>query len=158
MVNYSGSNLETFSNLLTPDITHLSIQSLRSIYLDSALVARLPGKTGSQYTIFLPFTAQIGFSKPLMHDRLVLTFGVQYRDLPGYYAYGYIKINYFLKADMVISASAGSGGYSLLNAGLEFSKSWKYIDVTVGSSNLFGLILPSYYPGTAFYIRLASSF
>jgi hypothetical protein len=155
-VNYTGANVDSFQGIVIPNITNLS--NLANLNIDSTLTSKLPSKTNNQYTIFLPFNAQVAFSKPLMHDRLVLTFGVTYRYIPGYYVYGYAKVNYFLKPDMVISVSAGSGGYSLFNPGLEFSKSWKYFDFTVGSSNMLGLVLPSYYPGTGIYLRLASSF
>ncbi len=81
-----------------------------------------------------------------------------YRYLPQYYVYGFAKVNYFIKPDMVFSASAGAGGYSLFNLGAEFSKSWKYFDFTVGSSNLIGLMAPTHFPGAAVYLRMGTSF
>ena len=59
---------------------------------------------------------------------------------------------------MVISASAGAGGYSLFDLGFEFAKSWKYFDLAVGSSNLIGLVAPSIYPGSGLYLRLGTTF
>jgi len=59
---------------------------------------------------------------------------------------------------MIFSASVGAGGYSLCDVGVEFAKSWKYFDFAVGSSNLLGLVLPNYYSGSAFYLRLGTTF
>ena len=55
---------------------------------------------------------------------------------------------------MVISASAGAGGYSLFDLGFEFAKYWKYFDLAVGSSNLIGLVAPGYYSGSGLYLKL----
>jgi hypothetical protein len=59
---------------------------------------------------------------------------------------------------MVFSVSAGGGNYSLFNLGAEFSKSWKYFDFALGTSNLIGLVAPAHYTGTGLYLRLATSF
>ena len=157
-LNYSGVNNVNFQGIVIPNLLNFSSQTFDTLNLDSALLSKLPAKTNNQYSIFLPFTANLAFSKPLMHDRLVLTFGVQYRYLPRYYAYGYIKANYFLKPDMVISASAGAGGYSLFDVGLEFAKSWKYFDLAIGSSNMVGLVAPGVYSGSGLYIKLGTTF
>ena len=157
-VNYSGSNYVEFHGIVIPDLTTFSAQTFDTLNIDSALKSKLPAKTNNSYSVFLPFQAQIIFSKPLLHDKLVLSVGAQYRHLPGYNVYGFAKLNYFMKRDMVISATAGAGGYSLFNLGFDFSKSWKYLDLTIGSSNLIGLVVPSYYPGTGLYLRIASSF
>jgi hypothetical protein len=89
---------------------------------------------------------------------LVLSAGLQYRYIPKYKLYGYIKANYFIKPDMVFSASAGGGSYNLFNLGVEFAKSWKYFDFALGSGNLIGLIVPSHYTGTGLYVRVGCSF
>lgn len=156
--NYNGAQYDSIVGIYLPSITNLSAQTFDSLNLDSTLKSKLPGKSNNQYTTFMPFSFSATFSKPIMHDRLVLNFGFQYRDIPGYYAYGYAKVNYFIKPGMVFSASVGSGAYSLCNIGVEFSRSWKYFDFTVGTSNLLGLALPAYYPGSALYLRLASPF
>ena len=106
----------------------------------------------------MPFTASIVLSKPLFKNRLVLSAGLQYRHIPKYKAYGYVKANYFIKRDMVVSLSAGGGGYSLFNLGVEFAKSWKYFDFALGTANLIGLVAPNSYTGTGLYLRLATSF
>ncbi len=155
---FDGSGVDTFQGPFVPELKYLGPNAYASNHVDSSAIIKLPGKSNNQYTVFLPFNAQIAFSKPLMHDRLVLTFGIQYREIPFYYACGYAKVNYFLKPDMVISGTLSAGGYSLFNAGFEFSKSWKYFDLTLGSSNLIGLIAPAYYPGTGLFVRLGTSF
>ncbi len=157
-VNYSAAKYVVFKGIVIPDLTSFSSQTFDTLNLDSAVRANLPSKSNSKYSIFLPFTAQLVFSKPFLNNKLVLNVGLQYRYLPKYYAYGYAKVNYFLKPDMVVSVSAGAGGYSLFNLGLDFSKSWKYFDFSVGSANLLGLCIPSQMPGASLYLRMASTF
>ena len=157
-LNYSGANNVNFQGIVIPNLLNFSSATFDTLNLDSALLSKLPSKSNNQYSIFLPFTANLAFSKPLLHDRLVLTFGAQYRFLPKYYAYGYVKANYFLQPDMVISASAGAGGYSLFDLGFEFAKSWKYVDFAVGTSNLIGLVAPSVYSGSGLYLKLGTTF
>ena len=157
-LNYSGTNSVHFQGFVIPNLLNFSSQTFDTLNLDSALLSKLPAKTNNQYSIFLPFTANLAFSKPLLNDRLVLTLGVQYRFLPKYYAYGYVKANYFIKPDMIVSASAGAGGYSLFDLGFEFAKYWKYFDLAVGSSNLIGLVAPGYYSGSGLYLKLGTTF
>lgn len=157
-VNYSAQKFVVFKGITLPSLLEFSAATFDTLNLDSALRANLPSKTTNKYSIFMPFTAQIVFSKPLMNNRLVLNFGLQYRHLPGYYVYGYAKVNYFIKRDMQFSASVGTGAYSICNVGVEFSKSWKYFDLTFGTANLLGVVAPMYFPGTALFLRLGSSF
>ena len=157
-VNYSGSNNINFQGFAIPNLLQFSSQTFDTLNLDSALLSKLPSKSNNQYSVFLPFTADLIFSKPLLNDRLVLTAGVMYKHIPNYNAYGYVKANYFIAPDMLISASAGAGGYSLFDLGFEFAKTWKYFDVAVGSSNLIGLIAPAYYSGGALYLKLGATF
>jgi hypothetical protein len=157
-VNYSGTNNVDFQGFVIPNLLQFTSQTFDTLNLDSALTSKLPSKSNNQYTVFLPFTADLIFSKPLLNDRLVLTAGIQYRHIPNYYAYGYVKANYFLTSDMLISASAGAGGYSLFDLGFEFAKTWKYCDIAIGSSNLLGLIAPAYYSGGALYLKLGATF
>jgi hypothetical protein len=157
-VNYTAAKYVSFRGIVLPELSTFTSETFDTLRVDSAVKANLPAKTNNQYALFLPFTAQLIFSKPLMHDRLILNIGVQYRHLPGYYAYGFAKVNYFIKRDMVFSASLGGGAYSWANLGVEFSKSWKYFDFTIGTANLLGLCAPSYFPGTSVYLRLGSAF
>jgi len=157
-LNYSGSNNVNFQGFVIPNLLNFSSQTFDTLNLDSALLSKLPSKSNNQYSLFLPFTASLTFSKPLLNDRLVLTAAVQYKFLPRYYAYGYVKANYFIRPDMVISGSAGAGGYSLFDLGFEFAKSWKYFDLAVGSANLIGLVAPSVYSGSGFYLKLGTTF
>jgi hypothetical protein len=157
-VNYSGANNVHFTGIVIPDLLHFSSQTFDTLNLDSAVRSYLPTKSNNSYSLFIPFTANIAFSKPLLHDHLVLTLGLQYHNVPNYYPYAYVKVNYFLPKSMVVSASLGAGGYSLCNVGFEFAKRWKYFDFAVGSANLLGLILPNYYTGTGLYLRLGTTF
>lgn len=157
-VNYSGAKLVEFRGIVIPNLLRFSAQTFDTLNLDSAVRSYLPVKSGNQYSLFIPFTASVAFSKPLLNNRLVLTFGYQYRFLPGYYGYGYMKANYFIKPDMQISVTGGGGGYSWFNLGVEFAKRWKYFDLAIGSSNLLGTLIPSHYTGTGLYLRMGSCF
>lgn len=157
-LNYSAVKTATFKGVVIPDLVNFSSQTFDTLNLDSTLRTNLPSKSNNKYSVFMPFSAQLVFSKPLMNNRLVLNVGLLYRYMPQYYVYGYAKVNYFIKPDMVFSASAGAGGYSLFNLGVDFSKSWKYFDFTIGTNNLLGLVAPTHMPGASVYLRLASSF
>ncbi len=157
-LNYSGSNGLVFTGITIPNLAQFSPSTFDSINIGDTLTSKLPGKSTNSYSLFLPFNASLVFSKPLLNDRLVLSFGALYRHLPGYNVYGYFKANYFLNHDMFISASAGAGGYSLFNLGCEFGKAWKYFDFAIGSSNLIGLVAPNNFPGSSVYLRMGASF
>lgn len=156
--NYSAQKFIVFKGIVLPSLLEFSSQTFDTLNLDSTIKAMLPGKTNSKYSVFMPFTAQAVFSKSLLHNKLVLNVGLQYRHLPGYYVYGFAKVNYFIKPDMVFSGSVGAGAYSICNVGVEFSKSWKYFDLTLGTSNLLGVVAPMYFSGTSIFLRLGSSF
>lgn len=157
-VNYSAAKYVVFKGITIPNLLEFSSQTFDTLNVDSAVRANLPSRTTNKYSVFMPFSAQLAFSKPLLNNRLVLNVGYLYRYLPKYYGYGFVKVNYFLKPDMLVSVSAGSGGYALFNLGFEFAKSWKYFDFTIGSNNLLGLAIPTHMPGSSIYLRMASSF
>ncbi len=157
-VNYSAAKNITFNGIVIPDLLHFTSATFDTLNLDSAVRSYLPAKSANEYTLFLPFSVSAVFSKPMMKNRLVLNAGLMYRYLPGYNVYGFVKANYFIRPDMVFSASAGAGGYSVFNLGVEFCKSFKYFDLTFGTSNLPGLIVPSHLPGNSVYLRLGSMY
>lgn len=157
-VNYSGTKNVHFTGIVLPDLTTFSSQTFDTLNLDSAVRSYLPVKSNNLYSLFMPFSFAVVFSKPLLNDRLVLTAGLQYRYLPNYNVYGFIKANYFIQRDLVVSLSGGAGGYSKFNLGLELAKSWKYFDFALGSSNLLGVFSPNKYYGTGFYLKMGTSF
>jgi len=157
-VNYVGTNKIRFQGIGLPNLTSFSSQTFDTLNLDSAVRSNLPKRTNNQYSVSLPYNAMLVFSKPLMHDRLVLNIGLQHLNVPGYNVYGYVKVNYFLRPDVVISGSVGAGGYTLCNLGFDFAKVWKNFEISAGSGNLLGLVLPAYYTGTGLYVRVAGYF
>ncbi|MFN8288070.1 MAG: DUF5723 family protein [Chitinophagales bacterium] len=157
-VNYTGAKSIHFQGIVLPDLLNFSAQTFDTLKIADTLRGYLPSKSTNQYGVFMPFSAQVVFSKPILSNKVVINFGLMYRYLPQYYVYGFAKVNYFIKPDMVFSASAGAGGYSLFNLGAEFSKAWKYFDFTVGSANLIGLMAPTHFPGASVYLRLGTSF
>jgi hypothetical protein len=157
-VNYTGTNYVEFHGITIPDLLTFSAQTFDTLNLADSIKSKFPTQSTNAYTLFLPFNAQLIISKPFLHDKLVLSAGLQYRHLPGYKAYGFAKLNYFIRRDMVFSTSIGGGGYSTFNLGVEFAKTWKYFDFAIGTSNLLGVVAPPYYPGSGFYLRVAGSF
>lgn len=89
---------------------------------------------------------------------MILSVGVNTRLLYHYYAYGYVKTTFLLSHDWSTSVSAGAGGYSLFNLGYDFGKSWHNLDFLLGTNNLIGCLIPMYYPGSSFYLRLVAHF
>ncbi|MFN8298394.1 MAG: DUF5723 family protein [Chitinophagales bacterium] len=156
-VNYTAAKNVHFQGIVLPDLLTFSPATFDTLKVDDAVKSNLPTKSNNKYSIFLPFTAQLVYSMPV-HRKVVLSVGAMYRYQPNYYLYGYAKVNYFITPTMVFSGSLGAGGYSKANLGVEFSKTWKYFDITVGTSNLLGLVAPAYLPGAALFLRLGSSF
>ena len=89
---------------------------------------------------------------------MILSIGVNTRFLYHYYAYGYVKTTFLLDHNWSTSVSAGAGGYSLFNLGYDFGKSWRNLDFLLGTNNLIGCLVPMYYPGSSFYLRLVAHF
>jgi hypothetical protein len=156
-VNYSAAKFVHFQGIVLPDLFSFSAQTFDTLNLSDTLKAYLPSKTTNDYRLFLPFSAQVYFSKSLLKNKLTLTAGLQYKFINQYKVYGYIKANYFHKQN-VISASIGAGGYSLFNLGFEYARRWKYFDFALGSANLLGTLVPSHMPGASIYLRLGTSF
>ncbi|MCX6199231.1 MAG: DUF5723 family protein [Bacteroidetes bacterium] len=157
-VNYSAVKSAHFAGFVLPDLTTFSSQTFDTLKLDSAVRSYLPTKSTNSYSLFMPFSVNVVFSKPLLHDKLVLSFGLQYRYLPKYFVYGFVKANYFIQKDLLVSVSAGGGGYSKFNLGFELVKCWKHFDFSIGTPNLIGLCAPNHYYGAGLYLKLGTSF
>jgi hypothetical protein len=159
-VNYTGDTSLTFNGVVINDLTNLSGSGFQGLKLDSQLAALSPRKTTSSYSTTLPATIQVTYShlfKLKKHD-MILTAAVNTRFLANYYAYGYVKTTFLLDHQWATSVSAGGGGYSLFNLGWDVGKKWKNLDFLIGTNNLIGCIVPMYYPGSSFYIRVAAHF
>ncbi|MBL0310897.1 MAG: hypothetical protein IPP77_14875 [Bacteroidetes bacterium] len=157
-VNYTDTGFVHFQGIEFPNLFSFNSATFGNLNIDSALLTNLPKKTNKHYSVMVPFTAALVYSQPIFGDKLVISVGGQYRHIPRYFFYGYLKANYFIRPDMVFSASMGGGGYSKFNLGFEFSKSWKYFDFTLGTGNIIGLVVPTHYTGTGLYLRLGTSF
>jgi hypothetical protein len=159
-VNYTGDTSFVFNGIVISDITNISGSGINGLNLDSQLNVLSPHKTTKAYTITLPATIQATYSrlfKLKKHD-MIFTAGVNTRILAHYYAYGYVKTTFLLDHQWTTSASAGAGGYSLFNLGWDIGKRWKNLDFLIGTNNLIGCIVPMYYPGSSFYVRIAAHF
>jgi hypothetical protein len=158
-VSYRGDTSLTFQGIGIGDITSI-VGSGPNINLDSVVNALSPKKNTNAYNTILPATFQATFSylfKLKKHD-MIFTAGVNTRLLYHYYAYGYVKTTFLLDHKWSTSVSAGAGGYSLFNLGWDVGKSWKNLDFLIGTNNLIGCIVPMYYPGSSFYVRLVAHF
>lgn len=159
-VNYTGDTSLTFNGVVISDITNLSGSGIQGLKLDSQLNALVPRKTTNAYSTTLPSIIQATYShlfKLRKHD-MILTASINTRILANYYAYGYVKSTFLLDHQWATSVSAGAGGYSLFNLGWDVGKKWKNLDFLIGTNNLIGCIVPMYYPGSSFYVRVAAHF
>ncbi len=159
-VNYKVDTSFTFNGIQINDITNISGSGIQGLNLDSVLTALGPKKSNKTYQTLLPATIQATYSYlfKLKKHGMILSAGVNTRFMAHYYAYGYIKTTFLLDHNWATSVSAGAGGYSLFNLGFDVGKRWKHIDFLLGTSNLIGCIVPMYYPGSSFYLRLAAHF
>jgi hypothetical protein len=159
-VNYRADTSLTFSGISVTNLTNISGSGIQGLNLDSVLSTLSPKKSNSAYNTTLPATIQATFSQLIKlkkHD-MIFTAGVNTRLLTDYYAYGYVKTTFLLDHQWATSVSAGAGGYSLFNLGFDVGKKWKNLDILLGTNNLIGCLVPMYYPGSSFYLRLAAHF
>ena len=159
-VNYRGDTSLTYSGIEINNLTNISGSGIQGINLDSTISALEPRKSTRAYNTILPTTIQATFSqlfKLKKHD-MILTVGINTRLLYHYYAYGYIKTTFLLNHNWSTSVSAGAGGYSLFNLGYDVGKSWRNLDFLLGTNNLIGCLVPMYYPGCSFYLRIVAHF
>jgi hypothetical protein len=159
-VSYRGDTSLTYNGIEISNLTNISGSGIQGLNLDSTISALEPRKSTRAYNTILPTTIQATVSqlfKLKKHD-MVLSIGVNTRFLYHYYAYGYVKTTFLLDHNWSTSVSAGAGGYSLFNLGYDFGKSWRNLDFLLGTNNLIGCLVPMYYPGSSFYLRLVAHF
>ena len=158
--NYTGDTSLRYSGIVISDITNLASSGVNGLNLDSLANALGPKKTNKKYTTTLPVTFQLTYSRlfKLKKSDLIFTAGINTKLLTNYYAYGFVKTTFLLKHDWATGVSAGGGGYSLFNLGIDVGKKWKNLDFIIGTNNLIGSILPMYYPGSSVYFRLGAHF
>ncbi|MCS6933930.1 MAG: DUF5723 family protein [Chitinophagales bacterium] len=155
--NYTAANTVRFQGIVLPDLLKLSPGTFDTLNLDSAVRANLPQRSNREYGTMTPMQAQLVFSKSLLRSKLVLNAGLNYILIPNYF-FCFIKTNYFIRPDMVVSGTAGAGTYNMLHLGAEFTKQWKYFDITFGSNNLPGFMAPAVIPGASLYLRFGCRF
>lgn len=160
-VSYSGTKDSTrFAGIVLPSLTQITGLTFDTLNVDSTLRALLPTKSNREYRLFIPFTFNVAVAKyvNLAGQRFVISAGLQYKHLKEYNVYGYGKINYLFHKNMSVATSFGGGGYSRFNLGIEYGLAFKYIDLTLGSANIIGLVAPAAYQGGSVYFRLGTSF
>jgi hypothetical protein len=159
-INYTGDTTIHYDGIAFNNITNITGGGLSGINLDSTINALVPSKTAKSYSTFLPATIQFTYSRlfKLKKHSMILTAGINTKILPNYYAYGFVKTTFLLGQNWSTGVSAGGGGYSLFNLGVDVGKKWRNLDFILGTSNLIGSILPMYYPGSSVYLRVAAHF
>jgi hypothetical protein len=153
--NFYGKDSVRFNGIYFEDITNIATGQ---VDLNGVTDSLLPARHDDKYQTFLPFTASLVFSKPLLRNKLVLNAGIQYKPLYRYYAYGFIKANYFIKPTLPVSLSVGYGGYTKFNLGFEVAKHWRNFDIAVGTNNIIGTAAPLNYTGLSAYLKAGFSF
>jgi hypothetical protein len=158
--NYTRDTSFTFNGVAINNLLDLAGSGIQGLKLDSVLGVLGPKKTNKSYSTNLPTTFQANYSQlfKLKKHSMILTVSINTRLLTNYYAYGYVKSSFLLSHDWTTSVSAGAGGYSIFNLGVDVGKRWKNLDFILGTNNLIGCIVPMYYPGSSFYFRVAAHF
>jgi hypothetical protein len=158
--NYVGDTAFRYNGIVINDLTNLAGSGLSGLKLDSVFGVLGPKKTNKTYGTNLPTTFQITYSQlfKLKKNSMILSAAINTRLLNNYYVYGYVKTSFLLNHDWTTSVSAGAGGYSLFNLGMDVGKRWRNLDFIIGSNNLIGSILPMYFPGSSAYFRVAAHF
>ncbi|MCW3127191.1 MAG: hypothetical protein JWO03_2849 [Bacteroidetes bacterium] len=158
--NYTGDTALRYNGIVINDLTNLAGSGLAGLKLDSVFGVLGPKKTNKAYATNLPTTFQLNYSQLIKlkkHD-MILTASISTRLLQNYYAYGYVKAAFLLDHSWTTSVSAGAGGYSLFNLGMDVGKRWRNLDFIIGSNNLIGSLLPMYFPGSSGYFRVTAHF
>ncbi len=158
--NYVGDTAIRYNGIVISDLTNLSGSGLAGLKLDSVFGVLGPKKSNNAYSTNLPTIFQLNYSHlvKLKKHNMILTAAINTRLLKNYYAYGYVKAAFLLDHDWTTSVSAGAGGYSLFNLGMDVGKRWRNLDFIIGSNNLIGSLLPMYFPGSSAYFRVAAHF
>jgi len=156
--NLVGKDSIRFKGIEFADITTLANGSFNNIKIDSVLGDLLPEKRSDLYQTFIPFTLSFVGSVNAWKDKLIVSAGVQYKPLFRYYAYGFVKINYFVQPTLPVSLTMGYGGYTKFNLGIDVAKHWKQFDFAIGSNNLIGTVAPAAYTGVSAYLRMGVNF
>ena len=152
-VNYTGSNTVRFQGIVISDLLNIGNQRFDSLNTDSLLKSYLPGQSREAFGTITPTRVDLTYSLHIPKKNMTFTAGLRWKNLTGYYAYGFIQSDFFLRKNWAVSIHAGSGSYDLFNLGLQVTKFWKSFFITLGSDNLAGTILPMYYPGGGLMIR-----
>ena len=160
-VNYAADTSYRFNGLEISNLTNINGSGIQGINIDFVLC---PYSAQRRLTMLTTPPSRVRYRRPsptcfkLKKHDMILSMGVNTRLLTGYYAYGYVKTTYLLDHQWSTSVSAGAGGYSLFNLGWDVGKRWKNLDFLIGTNNLIGCIVPMYYPGSSFYVRIAAHF
>lgn len=149
MFHYTGFKVNSFYDLQDSTFGGTS--------KDSVINAIAPFKKQS-FSATLPSILDLNFETHFS-KYFHLTEGIRYVFNANYKLLAYVKGNFYLNSNFMISATFGYGGYGNLNYGLGvFAKLGKDFAIYAGSNNIEGFIVPKKACGQGAYISLIKQF
>lgn len=138
-------------------IYDLQDSTFASTSQDNIINAIAPFKKQS-LSITLPSTLNLTYETQFS-KRFQLTEGIRYVFNGNYHLLMYIKANYSVKPNLMVSGTFGYGGYGKFNYGVGvFANLGNGFIVYAGSNNLEGFIAPKKTCGQSAYISLVKNF
>ena len=109
------------------------------------------------YSTALPTSVNIEYTQ-FLNQKWKLNAGVYYKILSNYFPYLYSNWYYYVNPTLSTRVHLAYGGYGKLNTGIAFAKSFKFIDITIGTNNLEGFILPDKAFANSGFVQLKKYF
>jgi hypothetical protein len=155
--NYTIDSTYRFDGFAIENLFTLSDSILGPNLSDSTILSNASSSNKS-LTSFLPAFFHLADVYQVNED-LKLMGGLMYRIAANYNMYYYLRAFYQINPNMEISSRLAWGGYGLLSAGtaLKLRIKQKY-EVTLGTENLEGWILPKYSRGSSAFIGFQRRF
>jgi Family of unknown function (DUF5723) len=159
IAHYDGDSAIRFEGLVINNLLNFSTPSYLTNFGKDSLFAILHvTQSGKSYNTVMPMKFALTYGHALCKGKAMMNVGANYQLLPGYIPQLWGKFSYGCKYGFVPSISASFGGYSYYNVGLELSKLFRYGQISIGSQNVAGLIIPSHVTASSVYARLGLSF
>lgn len=157
---YTGDSAVHFEGIVIDNMLSYTTPNLFKNFNEDSLfrILNIRKQTNKPYITTLPMTFSLSFGHSILKNKGMINAGVIYKLLPGYYPFAWTKFSYCLPHGFIPSVSAGFGGYSIWNLGLELSKAFPFGVFTVGSQSLPGLIAPKQFTSSSLYARLGVTF
>jgi Family of unknown function (DUF5723) len=153
---YKGDSIVHFEGIAINNIFQYTTPAiLTNFKADSLFKILNVASSKKAYSTLLPAVFQANYSHFMLHKNGLITVGIQYKLLPRYKPLFYVKFSYAFKHGFIPSISASFGGYSYYNIGTELSKTFKNGSLTLGTTNLLGVIATNHFTSSSIYLRFA---